>query len=58
MAEALQAYTLDAAYASRADDQEGSIVIGKRADVVAFSDPKTSCRRVSSASIDKHVMGA
>lgn len=37
VAEALQAYTLDSAYASRADDQEGSIVIGKLADVVAFS---------------------
>jgi predicted amidohydrolase YtcJ len=37
VAEALRAYTLDAAYASRTDDQEGSIVIGKRADVVAFS---------------------
>jgi hypothetical protein len=35
--EALRAYTLDAAYASRVDAEEGSIAIGKRADLVAFS---------------------
>ncbi len=30
-------YTLGAAYASRAETQEGSIVVGKRADLAAFS---------------------
>jgi predicted amidohydrolase YtcJ len=37
MAQALRAYTLDAAYASRADRDEGSIEVGKLADVVLFS---------------------
>jgi predicted amidohydrolase YtcJ len=37
VAEALRAYTLDAAYASRAEQQEGSIQVGKLADVVLFS---------------------
>ena len=37
IAEALRAYTLDAAYASRTDGQEGSISVGKVADLVAFS---------------------
>lgn len=37
VAEALRAYTLDAAYASRAEKQEGSIQVGKLADVVLFS---------------------
>lgn len=37
VAEALRAYTRDAAYASRADAQEGSIEVGKLADVVLFS---------------------
>jgi predicted amidohydrolase YtcJ len=37
VAEALRAYTLGAAYGSRIDDQEGSITVGKRADLVAFS---------------------
>ena len=37
VAEALRAYTLDAAFASRLDDQEGSITVGKRADLVLFS---------------------
>jgi len=46
VAEALRAYTLDAAYASRVDDQEGSIAIDKCA----------ASLRV--ASIDKPVMGA
>jgi predicted amidohydrolase YtcJ len=35
--EALRAYTIDAAYGSRVDGQEGSITVGKRADLVAFS---------------------
>jgi len=38
VAEALHAYTLGAAYASRADDQEGSIAVGKLADIVVFSE--------------------
>jgi len=37
VAEALRAYTLDAAYASRADGREGSIQPGKFADLVRFS---------------------
>jgi len=37
VAAALRAYTLDAAYASRVDDQEGSIAAGKRADLAVFS---------------------
>jgi predicted amidohydrolase YtcJ len=37
VAEALRAYTLDAAYASRAERREGSIEIGKFADLVRFS---------------------
>jgi predicted amidohydrolase YtcJ len=37
LAQALRAYTLDAAYASRADQDEGSIEVGKLADVVLFS---------------------
>lgn len=37
IAEALRAYTEAAAYASRAENQEGSIVVGKMADVVLFS---------------------
>jgi predicted amidohydrolase YtcJ len=37
VAEALRAYTLDAAFASRAENQEGSIEVGKLADVVLFS---------------------
>jgi predicted amidohydrolase YtcJ len=37
VAEALRAYTLDAAYASRADRDEGSIRVGKLADAVLFS---------------------
>lgn len=37
VAEALRAYTRDAAYASRAETQEGSIEVGKLADVVLFS---------------------
>ncbi len=37
VAEALRAYTLDAAYASRAEKEEGSIEVGKFADVVLFS---------------------
>jgi len=37
VAEALRAYTLNAAYASRAEQREGSIQIGKLADVVLFS---------------------
>ena len=37
VAEALRAYTLDAAYASRADHQEGSIAVGKLADMAVFS---------------------
>jgi predicted amidohydrolase YtcJ len=37
VAEALRAYTLDAAYASRADSEEGSIAVGKRADMAVFS---------------------
>ena len=37
VAEALRAYTLDAAYASRAEEEEGSIEVGKFADVVLFS---------------------
>ncbi len=36
-AQALRAYTLDAAYASRADKDEGSIEVGKFADVVLFT---------------------
>jgi predicted amidohydrolase YtcJ len=35
--EALRAYTLGAAYASRVDTEEGSIAVGKRADMAAFS---------------------
>jgi predicted amidohydrolase YtcJ len=35
--QALRAYTLDAAYASRVDDQEGSISVGKFADLVTYS---------------------
>jgi predicted amidohydrolase YtcJ len=38
VAQALRAYTLDAAYASRADQDEGSIEVGKLADVVLFSN--------------------
>jgi len=38
VAQALRAYTLDAAYASRADRDEGSIEVGKLADVVLFSN--------------------
>lgn len=34
---ALRAYTLDAAFASRAEKQEGSIEAGKMADIVLFS---------------------
>jgi predicted amidohydrolase YtcJ len=37
VAEALRAYTLDAAFASRAENQEGSIEVGKLADLVLFS---------------------
>jgi predicted amidohydrolase YtcJ len=37
VAEALRAYTLDAAYASRVEADEGSIEVGKLADVVLFS---------------------
>ncbi len=37
VAEALRAYTLDAAYASRAERREGSIEVGKFADLVRFS---------------------
>jgi predicted amidohydrolase YtcJ len=37
VAEALRAYTVDAAYASRAEAEEGSIEVGKLADVVLFS---------------------
>ncbi len=37
VAAALRAYTLDAAYASRAEDREGSLVAGKFADLVQFS---------------------
>jgi predicted amidohydrolase YtcJ len=37
VAEALRAYTLDAAFASRAEHQEGSIEVGKLADLVLFS---------------------
>jgi predicted amidohydrolase YtcJ len=37
LAQALRAYTLDAAFASRADKDEGSIEVGKLADVVLFS---------------------
>jgi predicted amidohydrolase YtcJ len=37
VAQALRAYTLDAAYASRADAREGSIEVGKLADLVLFS---------------------
>ena len=36
--EALRAYTLGGAYASRADDREGSLEVGKLADVTVFSD--------------------
>jgi predicted amidohydrolase YtcJ len=35
--EAVRAYTLDAAYASRAEDREGSVTVGKSADLVVFS---------------------
>jgi predicted amidohydrolase YtcJ len=38
VAQALRAYTLDAAYASRAEADEGSIKVGKLADVVLFSE--------------------
>jgi len=37
VAEAVRAYTLDAAYASHRDDVEGSITPGKFADLVVFS---------------------
>ena len=37
VAEALRAYTLGAAYASRVDTEGGSIAVGKRADMAAFS---------------------
>jgi len=37
VAEAVRAYTLDAAYASRRDADEGSIAVGKFADLVLFS---------------------
>jgi predicted amidohydrolase YtcJ len=37
VAEALRAYTLDAAYASRVEADEGSIEVGKLADVVLFT---------------------
>lgn len=37
VAEALRAYTWSAAYASRAESQEGSIEVGKLADLVLFS---------------------
>jgi predicted amidohydrolase YtcJ len=37
VAEAVRAYTLDAAYASRAERDEGSIAAGKFADLVLFS---------------------
>ena len=37
VAEAIRAYTLDAAYASRADAREGSLSVGKFADLVQFS---------------------
>jgi predicted amidohydrolase YtcJ len=35
--EALRAYTLGAAYGSRLESQEGSIEVGKRADMAIFS---------------------
>jgi len=37
IAEALRAYTLDAAYGSRQETREGSIEVGKLADLVVFS---------------------
>jgi predicted amidohydrolase YtcJ len=37
ISEALRAYTQGAAYASRVDDLEGSIAVGKRADLTVFS---------------------
>jgi predicted amidohydrolase YtcJ len=37
VAEALRAYTLGAAYARRVDADEGSIAVGKRADLAAYS---------------------
>jgi predicted amidohydrolase YtcJ len=37
VAEALRAYTLDAAYASRAETFEGNLTVGKLADLVVFS---------------------
>jgi len=37
IAEAVRAYTLDAAYASRRENDEGSIAVGKFADAVLFS---------------------
>jgi len=37
VAEALRAYTLDAAYASRVDTREGSVAPGKLADLAVFS---------------------
>ena len=38
VAEAVRAYTRDAAYASRRDEEEGSLERGKLADFVVFSD--------------------
>jgi predicted amidohydrolase YtcJ len=59
VAEALRAYTLDAAYASRAEADEGSIEVGKLADVVLFSKNlmEISAEDIPSAQVVLTVVG-
>jgi predicted amidohydrolase YtcJ len=59
VAEALRAYTRDAAYASRVDEQEGSIAVGKLADVVVFSKDflESSTSNIPDARVDLTVVG-
>ena len=54
---ALRAVTIDAAWQVFTDDQIGSIVPGKRADLVVLSDSPLTAGNIRAIGVDRTIIG-